>query len=328
MDFASEDDLTAWLATFASPRIGDDTVTLPAATYVATVDSQIAGVHFPTGLAARLVARRLAAVNLSDVAAAGARPRFALLSLLSPPNYPRRSFLAALVTSLRRYGVELVGGDLARADRLIATLTLLATPENGHPPPGRGAAQPGDRLWVGGTLGESALGQRLLERQGGLGRRGHPHRESDPDLPPALAAASRRAIQRHLAPRPQLALGSWLARQPRAAVLDISDGLARDLSRLCRRSQVGATLDAAALPIPGDTRQLASRLGWDALELALGGGEDYVLLFTLPADRQPPARFGAIAIGETTSTRALALRLPDGTVTPLRPTGWDHLQAD
>jgi thiamine-monophosphate kinase len=322
---ASEDELTRWLAERASARIGDDTVTLPEAPYSVTVDSQIAGVHVPCDLAPETVARRLLAVNLSDLAAAGVQPRFALLSLVAPAEYPRRAFLDALIDGLGEHGAELVGGDLARADRLVATLTLFGLAPPGCTPKGRAAALPGDRLWLGGPVGESALGQRLLGFPGALDRHG---RARVPPLPAAAATlrgAARNALRRHLHPIPQLALGAWLARQPRAAVMDVSDGLSRDLERLCRRSGCGAELVATALGPPPGAASLARALGWDPLDLALAGGEDYVLLFALPADRRPPRRFRALEIGTITAASGLQLLTAAGERVAIAGRGWDHL---
>src|SRR6185436_12693499 len=125
-----------------------------------TTDSQIEGVHFPPGLDPALVARRLLAVNLSDLAAMGAEPRHAFLALAAPPGFAHRRFFRALLAACRLQGVELAGGDLARDPHHVhAVLTLLGT----RPAAGRwlrrDGARPGHRLWHGGTVGESAAGQ-------------------------------------------------------------------------------------------------------------------------------------------------------------------------
>ncbi len=231
----------------------------------------------------------------------------------------------------------LAGGDLAALPApgasggpgLAAGLTLI-----GRMPPGgawlaRGAARPGDALWVGGTLGESAAGRHLLARGARLaGRR--------VELPAALglagplAAAARRAVRRHLAPAPQLALGRALGRRAAGhpdhppAAIDLSDGLARDLGRLCRESGIGAEVDLPALPFAPHAGALAGRLGLDPLGLALGGGEDYVLLFTLPAGEEAPLP-GCTPIGRITARRGLSAT-GDGSPRPLPEAGWDHLE--
>jgi thiamine-monophosphate kinase len=302
---------------------------------VATVDSQIAGVHHPADLDPALVARRLLAVNLSDLAAAGADPELALLALAAPPGFDHRRFLAAFAAAADDAGVALVGGDLASCpERSVATLTLLGRLPAGRAPLERAAGRPGDRLWLGGRLGASAAGRLLLARGARVTLRGAP------DEPPALAYelpegffpglgdAARRALRRHLLPLPQLALGRALAEGAgagvRTAAIDLSDGLARDLGRLCRASGAGAEIDAARLPIAAPVPVLAVWLGEDPLELALEGGEDYVLLFTLPEGAAPPAGFACTRIGRLTEDPAVVLVTREGTV-PLAPAGWDHL---
>ena len=122
-------------------------------------------------------------------------------------------------------------------------------------------------------------------------------------------------------------LGAWLAENGReGGAMDVSDGVARYLHRLCRESGVGATLDAAALPFAPGFAKLAAALGADPLELALSGGEDYVLLFTLPSGVAPPDRFGCRAVGTIERSRRIALRR-EGRLRPLPAAGWDHLSS-
>ncbi|HSG38257.1 MAG TPA: hypothetical protein VLE27_01355, partial [Thermoanaerobaculia bacterium] len=164
--------------------------------------------------------------------------------------------------------------------------------------------------------GESAAGRMLIERIG---------------LPPSfeafsspLRAAARHAVRRHLHPEPQLALGRWLASRPEGAAMDVSDGVARDLHRLCRASGAGAEIAAEALPLPDRFGELCKTIDADPLALALGGGEDYVLLFTLPAGDVPPEGFGARRIGSITKGREVRLAR-GGKTAPLPELGWDHL---
>lgn len=324
-----EDHLLAWVARTADPAsrglLGDDAAFLHLSGDVAlTVDTQIEGVHFLAGLDPALLARRLLAVNLSDLAACGAQPSHALLALAAPPEFDRRRFFRALLLACRRYGVRLAGGDLARSRQPTAVLTLL-----GRRPPGgrfvpRGAARPGDVLWLGGTVGESAAGFHVAV----AGARLIAGRVTLPRAlrAPRLASAARRALRRHLQPEPQLELGAWLGRRRRAAAIDLSDGLARDLHRLCRASGVGAEVEAERLPMPRGLWTLAAALGRDALALALGGGEDYVLLFALPYGEDPPGRFRCSAIGRVTERRRVVLH-HGGRRRPLPALGWDHLSA-
>jgi thiamine-monophosphate kinase len=141
-----------------------------------------------------------------------------------------------------------------------------------------------------------------------------------------MAAAARRAVRSHLAPVPRLAVGAWLARQRRAAAIDVSDGLGLDLARLCEASGVGARVEPAALPLDPDLPRLAAALGTGERELALGGGEDYALLFALPAKSAPPPELGCRRIGEITTRRRRVL-VEDGKESPLPASGWDHLRA-
>ncbi len=327
----NETRLLAWLRRAArglgGEKIGDDAAVLPSGgPWVATVDSQIESVHFPTGLDPAAVARKLARVNLSDLAAMGARPRFGLLALSAPAGFDHRRFFRALLAECKRFGFELAGGDLARGAVLTATLTLIGEPSaqrRRQPFVLRSSARPGDVLWCGGTLGESAAGRLLLARDA----RWQSRKALLPDGFPAdarLRRAAARGVRRHLEPTPQLELGTWLAAQPRAAAIDVSDGLALDLSRLCVESGVGARVDAGSLPTDQDLAALADFLNEQELRLALGGGEDYVLLFALPSRARPPASFRCRRIGEITADRSLVL-IEQGRETELPIVGWDHL---
>jgi thiamine-monophosphate kinase len=309
---ADENRLIDWLRRQpGGASIGDDAAVLPAGSFAVTVDHQISDVHFPAGLDPAIVARRLLAVNLSDLAAMGARPAYAFLALAAPAGFDHRRFFRALLAACRRHGLILAGGDLARHSVLAASLTLLGMKDEGARWLTRSGARPGHALWLGGTIGESAAGRILIER-------GEPKEASA-----SLQRAMRRAIRRHLQPIPQLALGRWLSGQNEGAAMDVSDGLARDLHRLCRASGVGAEVDAAALPFVDRFAMLCRRIGADPLALALGGGEDYVLLFTLPNGIVPPER-QARRIGRIMKGRRLAL-LREGKRSDLPDTGWDHL---
>ena len=318
-----EDQLLGWLrAQAGTSLIGDDAAVLPAdGPFAVTVDSQIAGVHFTPDLDPALLARRLLAVNLSDLAAMGARPAYAFLALSAARGFDHRKFFRALLAACHRAPVRLAGGDLATSPHTVATLTLLGT----KPPEGRwlhrSGAAPGHVLWLGGTVGESAAGGLLIARGARLRTRSI---DLPPGLPTALHATARRAVRRHLLPTPQIDLGLWLGHQSEGAALDVSDGVARDLHRLCRESAAGAVIDAEELPLADRFHRLCAALTIDPLQLALGGGEDYVLLFALPPDIVPPARFACRSIGRITRKKQIVLRQA-GAVRPLPPLGWDHL---
>lgn len=337
----AEDALITWLR--ASQRalgedslIGDDAAILPQqGAFVVTVDTQQEGVHFFPGTDVDRVARRLLAVNLSDLAAMGAQPEFGFLALSAPTDFDHRRFLAALTEEGRRYGMRLAGGDLSQAPHCMAALTLLGSKKDDTRRwLRRDGARPGHVLWVGGSLGEAALGLSLLERAGGPAGLvdGLPPQM---DLPEALREAARRAIRRHQQPPVQLELGQWLGGQAEGAAMDISDGLAKDLHRLCKASGVGARVRLDQLPLEGSGQLLCGQLGLEVHELALFGGEDYVLLFTLPQDLRPPPEMGCWAIGEVLEFNAHC-GISEGhpvivrrgsEETPLPPDGWDHLRS-
>jgi thiamine-monophosphate kinase len=308
--------------------VGDDAAILEVvgadAVLVATCDAQVEGTHFRLDRATpEEIGQRALTVNVSDIAAMGALPRFALVSLLLPPNLDV-AILEGIYTGLRAagaaYGVALVGGNVARnPERLILDITLLGTAQRGHILR-RDGARAGDAILVTGTVGAAAAGLRLLEDPV-LAARIAPH------LRAILEAAQR-------TPSARVAAGQWLARNGATAALDISDGLAADLAHLCAASGVGAVLNEASLPIVQSTRVIAETIGCAASDLALFGGEDYELLFTTP-----PARAAEIAaelfvatgtfatvIGTTQAAPGMLLATAHGTV-PLPSRGWDHLRA-
>jgi thiamine-monophosphate kinase len=334
---SGEDSLLSWLRGHLSTSlIGDDAAVLPSLpSSVVTMDSQIAGVHFPPDLAAADLARRLLAVNLSDLAAMGATPAYAFLALSAAPGFDYEAFFVSFLAACRHHGLTLAGGDLARhPGGTIATLTLIGTKDANARWLRRGGAAPSHTLWLGGTVGESAVGRILIERGARLAGRRVELPAFCETFPSSLRTAARRAVRRHLSPEPQLALGCWLGSQPvDIAAIDISDGVARDLHRLCRESRVGAEIEVEELPFAAQYSELCKALDvGDPLALALTGGEDYVLLFTLPPALAPPAGLGGRSIG-TITTRSrkgqpgIFIR-HGGRRRKLSDAGWDHLSED
>lgn len=246
-----------------------------------TADALVEGVHFDLAYTPLFqLGWKSLAVNLSDIAAMGGEPRYALLTLGWPPARELAGALelgAGLAACAREYGVEVIGGDtVASPGGLSLSLTVTGKVPKSQLLLRRGA-RVGDLVYVTGPLGEAAAGLLLLSR--GL------------SLPPSL---SEPLIQAHLTPHPQLTAGRLLAREGLAtALIDLSDGVATDLMHLCTRSGVGARLRAAELPISPGVRRVAALTGKEPWELALTGGEDYHLLFTCPPDRAPelPALF-------------------------------------
>ena len=324
----NEDRVIEWLRESLRERgnllIGDDAaLTCGTGRWVTTIDQQILNTHFTPSLSPQLVAQRLLAVNLSDLAAMGARGRYAFLALSCPAEYDVPSFLSGLIQSCAEHNVALAGGDIARSTTVTAALTLVGELPKRRKALLRSRARAGDSVWLGGIVGESALGRYLVQSGGHI-------EDESVKLPPKLelssrlAPSARRAVRRHLQPSAQIELGQWLVMQKRAAAIDVSDGLSLDLARLCRESRVGAEIDAGKLPLARQAKALAAHLGKSALDLALSGGEDYVLLFALPSMVDPPAHFGCTRIGKFTRSREIFLRDKSSRRT-LPAQGWDQL---
>lgn len=243
--------------------IGDDAAILrprPGEDYVVSTDTAVEDVHFAWTLhAARTVGRRVLVANLSDLAAMGARPVGFTCALSAPSDLPLRRFdqlLDGLMDVATAHACPLIGGNLARAEQTHVTLTVIGAVARGRALR-RDALRPGDRLYVTGTLGASALALRRARR---LARRTH-----------------------HVA-TPRLVAGRALARMSgRRACIDLSDGLAGDLRHLAEASGVGIEVDVSKLPLPRGFARACAAEGIDPIELAVAGGEDYELLFGLPA---------------------------------------------
>jgi thiamine-monophosphate kinase len=287
---------------------GDDAALLEAPRrqqLVATVDAVVAGVHFDRRFTPGDIGWKALAVNLSDLAAMGARPLWALVALIVPPGTAAarlRGVAAGLGGCARRHGLAVVGGNVSRGGQLSLTVTVVGAVPRGEALR-RDGARPGDLVLVSGTLGDAALGL----------------------LPRAAAALTRR--QRR--PEPRLALGQALRRIATAAI-DLSDGLAQDLGHLCAASGVSATLRLADLPRSRAGRAAAARLA-DPWGPALSGGEDYELCVTVPPSRRVAAQRAAAGagvaltvVGEVGRGRGVQVLGPDGRARPAGP-GHDHL---
>jgi thiamine-monophosphate kinase len=209
-------------------------------------------------------------VNLSDIAAMGGVPRWALVAAALPAAATVAEvdvFYSGLQGAAAPHGVVIVGGDTsASPDGWMINVTVLG--EHSGSPKLRSTAAPGDVVAVTGTLGRSAAGLALLEMAGAT--------------PPGLTDRAHEELTgAHLRPVARLSEGRWLAGQPGVhAMMDMSDGLVTDLGHICRESGVGARIMLDALPVAPAAREAASALAKDVLEWATGGGEDYELLFT------------------------------------------------
>ena len=245
--------------------VGDDAAILaprPGADLVLALDTIVSGVHFPADMNGRFVGHRALAVNLSDFAAMGAEPAWALLGLTLPAADENwlGDFAAGLDDLARRSGVALVGGDTTRGP-LTASLALAGLVPAGQALR-RAGARPGEDLWVSGTVGDAGAGLAIL--QGRLAAGG---------------AAREELLRRFLLPEPRVRLGQAL-RGIATACIDVSDGLAGDLGKLCDAGSVGARLDASALPRSAALLDAAGEQA--ALRFALSAGDDYELLWSAP----------------------------------------------
>ncbi|MEX1826104.1 thiamine-phosphate kinase [Luteibacter sp. CQ10] len=294
--------------------IGDDAavVAVPAGRELAiAVDTLVEGVHFPVGTAPADIGWKALAVNLSDLAAMGATPAWALLALTLPTS--DEAFVDGLAQGFAElatpYRLALIGGDTTRGP---LTVTVAV---HGFTAPGeallRSGARVGDVVMVTGTLGDAAAGLRCL---------------AEADASPYAAL-----VERLNRPTPRVSAGQAL-RGIATACIDVSDGLVADLGHLCARSGVGAEIDVAMLP--RSSAMLAHFHDADAIDFALGGGDDYELCFTVPADRanEVAADLARVGGGATRIGRVVegaGVRVIDASgqaVAPVRA-GWNHFAA-
>jgi thiamine-monophosphate kinase len=290
--------------------LGDDAALwspTPGCKTILTCDWFLEGLHFLRHKhPADAVGWKCLARAVSDIAAMGGKPRSYLLSLALPSVLSGKwlsQFLNGLAGASSALRCELAGGDTTGHAMVLINITVVGEVHLKHAVL-RSGAKPGEAIFVSGTLGEAELGLRQLRSGRGLAR-------------PLNAA-----LRKHLYPEPRLALGQWLAeRRMATAMMDLSDGLSTDLRRLCEASGVGARIEASSLPL---TSLVASREGG---LLALHGGDDYELLFTVSkrnAKRLPRAfrRLALTPIGEITREKKIVLET-NGRVEALRPGGWD-----
>ena len=304
----------------SSPRIitpiGDDGAVIRESMHrdlIVTTDLLIEGIDFhPQATPARLLGHKALAVSLSDVAAMGARPVWSFLSFGLPrdrwdSNF-KDEFMEAYLALADHFGITLAGGDVSESKDAIVIDSIVLGEVDAGAAVTRTGARRGDQVYVTGHLGGAAAGLKLLEMgarieqgsrvrgQGSVPPVSVPGvvatgssdpqeiREQEPNQ--FAAHSDEEAIQslllRQLRPQARVGWGIVLGEQHLAtSMIDISDGLSSDLTHLCKESNVGATIDAAAIPLDEDVRQLCGRRALDPLELALHGGEDFELLFTV-----------------------------------------------
>lgn len=328
----SEDELVAAISRLLSGDapgvvvgLGDDAAVLAPTTghQLLTTDLLLEGVHFDlASISPRDLGAKAVTVNVSDIAAMGGSPRAALASIALTEDV-EAAWVMELYGGMRdacaEYALALVGGDTNRGDLVIVSMSVA-----GEVAPGRAVkrsgARPGDVIVVTGSLGAAAGGLAVSRTQAAT-----------------TASALSRPWGRELVdaferPVARVGEGQMLARCGATAMMDLSDGLAKDLSRLCIASGVAGRVELAAVPVADALREGAGSLGVDALALALGGGEDYELLATMaPADvevarRELDERFGVAltAVGTIVEGSGLVAVEADGAETPLEPVGWEH----
>lgn len=300
----------------------------------------------------RLLGHKALAVSLSDIAAMGARPRWALLSIGVPPGVWKTDFLNQFYDGFfalaDAHGVMLAGGDVSRTpEHIVVDSIVLGEVARGRAVL-RSGARAGDLIFVTGALGGSAAGLQLLEdgaylnesgaratknaatEKGGRLKTSRPRSPERGAQTPRLSSGARRQLLlRHLRPDPRVDWGRFLGEKKLAtAMIDVSDGLSSDLVHLCRESGVGARVEASQIPV--DQSIARARLDdTDALALALDGGEDFELLFTVSprrAARLPKEIDGVPVtnIGEVTNDANRIVLIETGRERILRPEGFKH----
>ena len=282
---------------------------------LATVDALIQDVHFSLStMPWKELGWKSLAVNLSDIAAMGGTPEYALVSLALPDDTKVEDVAAlyeGMMALAQRFGVAIVGGDTCKSPVVSVTVALLGSSRSQHLLR-RSTARPGDNIAVTGYLGAAAAGLEMLT--GKL--------QFDPEAASYLRDA-------FLHPLPRLAEGQLLAEQGVVTAIDISDGLLSDLRHVCQASNVGARIKAEYLPVPP---AVTSNFGERALELALAGGEDYELLFTAPAEvinqLKGKTPCPVTIIGEITGDEPGEIKLFDNNGEPVNPrgAGWEHFK--
>lgn len=289
-EFELIDRLAALVANSASPRleigIGDDAAAwspMPNAMAVATTDALIEGVHFDLATTDwRDLGWKALAENVSDVAAMGCAPRYALVALGLPPS-TRVADVEALYHGMREcartFGCSVVGGDVVRAPCVVLGVTVIgeslpiSTCEHGDVLLRRSRARPSDVIAVTGPLGGSAAGLRLLQSQGA---------RAEAALSRECAEVMHELLALHRRPVPRVVAGHVLVEAGVQCAIDVSDGLVADVGHVCKQSGVDAELDATRVPVHP---AVVACFGAEALELALTGGEDYELVCAGPAER-------------------------------------------
>ena len=318
--------------------IGDDAAVIdhpPGSHLLVTADLLVEGVDFRRAFFGPAdIGHKAVAASLSDIAAMGGRPRWALLSIGVPREvWDRPRYVAELYEAAerlaRRHGATVIGGDISRTpEHIVVDAILIGEAARGRAVL-RSGARPGDQIFVTGALGGAAAGLRVHEHAGSL----------EPRAARRLLGRFEEVTSRQRTPAPRVEWGALLGERALAtAMIDTSDGLSSDLSHLCGESGVGALVEAASVPVnqlvgraPASRQAFARALKADALALALHGGEDYELLFTVrPSDlrKLPKIIKGvpATRIGEIRERGRGVKLLRDGREEDFTPSGFEHFR--
>jgi len=285
------------------PRAGDDAAVV--GTQVIANDVLVENVDFTREVPIRFVARKSLMINLSDIAAMGGRPQYAIVAIGSPEEALAATIIEELAVAAREQDVEIIGGDLSRAGELFVSITIIGEAPQ---PILRSGARRGDRIYLSRPIGGSAAGLTLLQRR----TVGASYAERE---------FIESAIRRHLEPEAEVALGLKLVGIATSCI-DVSDGLSTDIHHLCDASNVGAAIERERIPVFADLQRSGPQLGINVRNAVLHGGEEYALLFTSSLrESELSSRVGrpVYAIGRIVEERGVRL---DGE--PLAPGGFDH----
>lgn len=306
--------------------IGDDAAVYKVCegkVHVVTTDALIENIHFDRSfMPMEFLGVKVMAVNVSDVVAMNARPRYATIALGLPHDVSVEMvemIYAGIRKACQAYGVSLIGGDTTASQRMTLSVTVIGETQEDHVVY-RNGAHIDDIVCVTGDLGASYAGLRVL-----LGKRNVTNLNGGE----AIEGLDdfRYVIQRHLTPTPRLTTLKVMreAGVRPTSMIDISDGLASEIQHLCRQSHCGALLRAADLPIHEETQKVATQFSQDADTYALYGGEDYELLMTMrPDDFEKLPAGTATAIGTITDLEDISVETPEGSRIPIKGKGYQH----
>jgi thiamine-monophosphate kinase len=312
-----------------SNHIGDDAAVVratPGHETVVTTDLLVEDIDFRrTTAPALMLGHKALAVSLSDIAAMGARPRWSLISIGVPDDVWQTEFVDQFYEGLKslanRYDVKLIGGDTSRTEEKIFIDSIVIGECTAAHAVHRTGARAGDQIFVTGSLGGAAAGLRLIERGAHL---------AEQNLADDESHKIDHVLLRQLRPDPRVGWGMVLGEERLAtAMIDISDGLSSDLNHVCSASGVGALIESSLLPIDHQVVELCGRRALDPLQLALHGGEDFELLFTVNPEHvgRLPRRVDGVEITRIGEVRKEGdgVKISEGSrVWELNPGGWKH----